>query len=188
LDALAAAIAQKKAEIVSRSMHPEAAFTLRSALEDTVAVVVPTQESSGAVDGTITPRKNNKKEEAENKKKKKVVSQLGPFPAMRRLPATVASRRSPRSFSNAKGKPVPSSSFEGTQQAQVDGRSKTRSKNKAAKKAATTPPRRSGRNDAMKGQQAEVLKVARLAHSNRQTHAGDLQAKLLELIELGVAV
>ena len=25
----------------------------------------------------------------------------------------------------------------------------------------------------------------RLAHSNRQTHAGDLQAKLLELIELG---
>ena len=96
LDALAAAIAQKKAEIVSRSTHPEAAFTLRSALEDTVAVVVPTQESTGAVDGTITPTKNNKKEEAENKKKKKVVSQLGPFPARRRLPATVASRRSTR--------------------------------------------------------------------------------------------
>jgi hypothetical protein len=68
LDALAAAIAQKKAEIVSRSMHPEAAFTLRSALEDTVAVVAEspsaakgTQEATGEGDGTITPMKKNKR-------------------------------------------------------------------------------------------------------------------------------
>jgi hypothetical protein len=81
LDALAAAIAQKKAEIVSRSSHPEAAFTLRSALEDTVAVVAEspsaakgTQEATGEGDGTITPMKKNK----------------------RGLPATVAPRRSTR--------------------------------------------------------------------------------------------
>ena len=68
LDALAAAIAQKKAEIVSRSTHPEAAFTLRSALEDTVAVVAEspsaakgTQEATGEGDGTITPMKKNKR-------------------------------------------------------------------------------------------------------------------------------
>ena len=71
LDALAAAIAQKKAEIVSRSTHPEESFTYaarRSALEDTVAVVAEspsaakgTQEATDEGDGTTTPMKKNKR-------------------------------------------------------------------------------------------------------------------------------
>jgi hypothetical protein len=97
LDALAAAIAQKKAEIVSRSTHPEGAFTLSVAPEATVPVVVGTQEARIAVvvdtqEAQASPTSTRSAKAQEKVPlKEKVVSELGTEFCRRRIPETSTS-------------------------------------------------------------------------------------------------
>jgi hypothetical protein len=89
LDAYAAAIVRTKASIIEGGMHPSAAFTLSSAPEATVAVVVGTQEAQSSPISTPSAV-------ADPPKKNKVAHEVGTAQCRRRRLDTSEAAISPR--------------------------------------------------------------------------------------------